>query len=76
MTLPKDLFKPNTNFTYPSERQYFDESTNTLANGVVSDPTKSGADYGITDPKLKEFIDDTGSETGNGAGGSGGGGSP
>ena len=65
MTLPKDLVKPNTNFTYPSERQYFDESTSTLANGVVSDETKSGADYGITDPQVAEPIAGTGSETGN-----------
>lgn len=54
MTLPKDTVKPAYNYTYPSERQYFDESTTTLAAGVVADPTKSGADYGITDPQVTE----------------------
>ena len=68
MTLPKDTVKPKTNFTHPSERPYWDESTGTLAAGVVADPAKSGADYGITDPKMVEPIAGTGSETGNGAG--------
>ena len=64
MTLPKDLFKPNTDFIYPSERQYFDESTSTLANGVVSDSTKSGADYGVQNPKRVESRLGDNSETG------------
>lgn len=68
MTLPKDTVKPAYNYTYPSERPYFDESTTTLAAGVVADPTKSGADYGITDPEVTEPIAGTESETGNGAG--------
>ena len=68
MTLPKDTVKPKTNFTHPSERPYWDESTGTLAAGVVADPAKSGANYGITDPKMVEPIAGTGSETGNGAG--------
>ena len=68
MTLPKDTVKPKTNFTHPSERPYWDESTGTLAAGVVADPAKTGADYGITDPKMVEPIAGTGSETGNGAG--------
>ena len=68
MTLPKDLVKPNVNFTFPSERQYFDESTSTLANGVVSDETKSGADYGVENPKQVEPISGNDSETGNGGG--------
>ena len=68
MTLPKDTVKPNYNHTYPSERPYFDEATATLAAGVVADPTKSGADYGITDPQVTEPIAGTESETGNGAG--------
>ena len=68
MTLPKDTVKPNYNHTYPSERPYFDEATATLAAGVVADTTKSGADYGITDPQVTEPIAGTGSETGNGAG--------
>lgn len=68
MTLPKDTVKPAYNYTYPSERPYFDESTTTLAAGVVADPLKSGADYGITDPQVTEPIVGTESETGNGAG--------
>ena len=68
MTLPKDIVKPNYNYTYPSERQYFDESTGTLAVGVVANPAKSGVDYGVQDPKVRELIAGTGSETGNGAG--------
>lgn len=65
--LPKDLVKPNYQYTYPSERQYWDESTSTLATGVVSDTTKSGKDYSITDPKMVEPVAGTLSETGNGA---------
>lgn len=68
MGLPKDLVKPAYNYTYPSERPYFDESTTTLAAGVVADPAKSGEDYGITDPEVTEPIAGTDSETGNGAG--------
>ena len=68
MTLPKDTVKPEYNFTYPSERQYYDEATSVLGAEVVADFTKSGADYGITDPQVTEPIASTGSETGNGAG--------
>lgn len=68
MTLPKDLVKPEINYTHPSERPYWDESTGELAAGVVSDATKSGADYGVVDPEVREAIDGTGSESGNGAG--------
>lgn len=68
MTLPKDLVKPAYNYTYPSERPYYDETGSTLAAGRVADPAKSGADYGITDPQVTEPISGTDSETGNGAG--------
>ena len=68
MTLPKNTVKPKTNFTHPSERPYWDESTGTLAAGVVADPAKTGADYGVQDPPVREPIAGTGSETGNGAG--------
>ena len=64
MTLPKDLFKPNTNFTYPSERQYFDETGSTLGAQRVADPVKSGTDYGIQNPKLVESRLGDNSETG------------
>ena len=63
MTLPKDTVKPKTNFTYPSERQYFDETGSTLGAQRVADPAKSGANYGITDQKVTEVIAGTGSET-------------
>ena len=68
MTLPKDTVKPKTNFTHPTERPYWDESTGTLAAGVVADTAKTGADYGVEDPPVRELIAGTGSETGNGAG--------
>lgn len=73
MTLPKDTVKPNYNYTYPSERQYFDETGSTITAGRIADPAKSGADYGIEDPQVTEPIAGTGSETGTG-GGTGGGG--
>lgn len=62
--LPKDKVKPAFNYTHPSERAYFDESKSTLANGVVIDNTKSGADYGIKDVQKTEPITGTKSETG------------
>lgn len=68
MTLPKDTVKPAYNYTYPSERPYYDETGGTLGAERVADPAKSGADYGITDPKVTELIAGTKSETGNGAG--------
>ena len=71
MTLPQAIVKPNYNFTYPSERPYYDETDSTLGAQRVADPVKSGIDYGITDPDVVEGVSDTGSETGNGAGGSG-----
>ena len=67
MTLPKDTVKPKTNFTYPSERPYFEETGSTLGDQRVTYPAKSGEDYGITDPQVTEAIAGTGSETGNGA---------
>ena len=67
MGLPKDAVKPAYNYTYPSERPYFDESLSTLANGQVIDPAKSGKDYGIVDPNVTEPVAGTTSETGNGA---------
>ena len=63
MTLPKDTKKPKYNFTYPSERQYFDETGSTLGAQRVADPAKSGADYGIQDQKMTEALSGTGSET-------------
>ena len=64
MTLPKDTVKPNYNYTYPSERQYYDETGGTLGAEVVANATKSGSDYDIIDPQVTEGIDGTESETG------------
>ena len=66
MTLPQDQIKPNTNFTYPGERQYFEEAGSTLGAQRVADPSKSGADYGVENPPVTEAINGTGSETGDG----------
>lgn len=68
MGLPKDLVKQAYNYTYGSERDFYDETGSTLAAGIVADPAKSGEDYGITDPEVTEPIAGTDSETGNGAG--------
>ena len=38
MTLPKDIVKPNYNYTYPSERQYFDETSSTLKLVLLQTP--------------------------------------
>lgn len=51
MSLPKDLKEPDFKYTYPSERAYKDESLSTLLVAQVTNPAKSGADYGITDPQ-------------------------
>lgn len=66
MTLPKDVVKPKYNFTYPSERPYYDETFSALGSQVVTDTSKSGSDYGIQNPKMTEAIGASGSETGNG----------
>lgn len=68
MALPKNTVKPNYNHTYPSERQYYDETTSVLDTEVVADAMKSGADYGIIDQQVAESIAGTESETGNGGG--------
>lgn len=52
MGLPKDLVEPDYNYTYPSERDYRDESKSTLLNAQMTDTAKSGKDYGITDPQV------------------------
>lgn len=51
MSLPKSLVEPDYNYTYPSERDYRDESKSTLLAAQMTDPAKSGKDYGITDPQ-------------------------
>ena len=56
MGLPKDKVQTATHHTYPSERDYFDDSKSTLGNGQVTDPAKSGGDYGITDPQVTQAV--------------------
>ena len=68
MTLPKDQTKPNFNFTYPGERQYFEEVTSELGAQVVANPDNSGVNYGIQDVRQVEMIGGEGSETGSGGG--------
>ena len=52
MGLPKNLVKPQENYTYPTERDYQDTSLSTIGALQVTDPAKSGKDYSITDPKV------------------------
>lgn len=57
MGLPKNKVNPIMNYTYPSERDYFDQSKSALDNNkkvTVTDPAKSGGDYGITNPQKTE----------------------
>ena len=52
MGLPVNDIQPDYLYTYPSRKPYLDESNSTLANGTVTDPAKTGKDYGVTDPKV------------------------
>lgn len=56
MGLPKNKLNPDSNYTYPSMRDYFDETKSTLGNGQVTDTTKSGADYEIKDPEKTKAV--------------------
>ena len=67
MSLPLDKVKPAFNYTSPSERAYFDTPLSTVDKLQVTDPSKSGGDYGITDPKMVEPVTGMKSESGNGA---------
>lgn len=64
MGLPKDKVKPAINYTSPSERDYVDTSKSAVGAMQMTDPAKSGGDYGIKDPKVTEPIAGTKSETG------------
>lgn len=68
MGLPKDKVKPAFNYTYPSEKDYFDDSKSAVGAMKATDEAKSGGDYGILNPDVTEDVT-TGkkSETGNGA---------
>lgn len=57
MGLPKDLVEPDYNYTYPSERDYHDESKSTLLVAQMTDPDKSGADYGIEDVEVTKPVE-------------------
>lgn len=67
MGLPKNLVKPQENYVYPSERDYRDTSLSTIDALQVTDPAKSGVNYGIVDPEMVEPVTGTLSESGNGA---------
>lgn len=56
MGLPKSLVEPDYNYTYPSERDYRDESKSTLLAAQMTDPAKSGADYGIEDVEVTKPV--------------------
>ena len=61
MGLPKDLVEYDTKVTFPSERDYLDTSTSTLLEAQITDPAKSGADYGVEDVEVtKEVVVDDG----------------
>ena len=61
MGLPKDLVEYDTKVTFPSERDYKDASTSTLLEAQMTDPAKSGVDYGIEDVEVtKEVVVDDG----------------
>ena len=57
MALPKDLVEYDTKVTFPSERDYKDTSTSTLLEASMTDPAKSGADYGIEDVDVTKPIE-------------------
>lgn len=67
MGLPKDKVKPAYNFTYPSERDYADESQSALGTMQITNTSKSGSDYGIKDPEKTEVLTAKTSETGSSA---------
>lgn len=57
MSLPKSLVEPDYNYTYPSERAYRDESKSTLLAAQMTDPAKSGKDYGIEDVEVTKPVE-------------------
>lgn len=42
--------QPEYKYQYPSERNYFDDSTSTADAPKAFDAAKTGADYGIENP--------------------------
>lgn len=57
MGLPKDLVEYDVKVTFPSERDYLDTSTSTLLEAQMTDPAKSGADYGVKDVDVTKPIE-------------------
>ena len=56
MGLPKDLVEYDVHVTFPSERDYKDTSKSTLLAAQMTDPAKSGADYGIKDVEVTKPV--------------------
>ena len=52
MSTPTHDIEPNYLYTYPSRRDYQDFSKSTINALTVTDPAKTGKDYGVTDPKV------------------------
>ncbi|WP_241646883.1 hypothetical protein [Rosenbergiella metrosideri] len=73
MSTPKNLVTPDYKYTYPSERAYADESKSALGAETIYDETKSGADYGITDPQVTVKVTAGGADNGSSEGGATGG---
>lgn len=61
MTAKTDL-EPDFNYSYPSNKDYFDDSTSTVDAPKAFDATKRGGDYGIEDPEIavEVTVPDTG----------------
>lgn len=57
MGLPKDLVEYDVKVTFPSERDYKDTSKSTLLEAQMTDPAKSGADYGIKDVEVTKPVE-------------------
>lgn len=57
MGLPKDLVEYDVKVTFPSERDYLDTSKSTLLEAQMTDPAKSGADYGIKDVEVTKPVE-------------------
>lgn len=56
MGLPKNLVEPDVKVTFPSERDYKDTSKSTLLVAQMTDPAKSGVDYGIDDVDVTKAV--------------------
>ena len=56
MGLPKDLVEYDVHVTFPSERDYKDTSKSTLLAAQMTDPAKSGKDYGVTDVQVTKPV--------------------